>query len=66
MNKTNLQTISESTIATDIDGLVQILGCGKETARTIARLAEARVSTNSRRTIYSLDKIREYVAKNSY
>ena len=66
MNKTNLQSMSESTSATDIDGLVQILGCGKETARTIARLAEARVSTNSRRTIYSLDKIREYVAKNSY
>ena len=66
MNRTNDQKITTSTIATDIDGLVQILGCGKETARSIAQMAGARVSTNSRRTIYSLDKIREYVAKNSY
>lgn len=66
MNKTALQTISESTIATDIDGLVQILGCGKETARNIAELAEARIATNSRRALYSIEKIKKYISKESY
>ena len=66
MNKTSLKTISENSIATDLNGLSELLGCGKDTARTIAKLAEARVQTGSKRTIYSIDKVREYCAKRTY
>ncbi len=65
MNKTGLQTITQNTIATDLEGLSELLGCGKETARTIAQLAEARIQTGSKRTIYSLEKVREYCARHS-
>ena len=66
MNKTNIQIITDSTITTDVEGLMQLLGCGKETAKSIGELAEARVRTNSRRTIYSIDKIKDYCIKHSY
>lgn len=66
MNKTNNQTITDSTITTDIEGLMQLLGCGKETAKSIGELAEARVVTNCRRAIYSIDKIKKYCSNNTY
>lgn len=66
MNKTNNQTITNSTITTDVEGLMQLLGCGKETAKSIGELAEARVKTNSRRTIYSIEKIKAYCLTNTY
>ncbi len=66
MNRTNLQTISENTIATDLNGLSELLGCGKDTARTIAKLAEAKVETGSKRSIYSLEKVKTYCARHSH
>lgn len=66
MNKTKKQTITDSTITTDLEGLMQLLGCGKDTAKAIGELAEARVKTNSRRTIYSIDKIKKYCTNHTY
>lgn len=66
MNKTNIQTITDSTITTNVEGLMQLLGCGKETAKSIGELAETRVKTNNRRTIYSIEKIRNYCLTNTY
>ena len=48
MNKTNTQIITESTITTDVEGLIQLLGCGRETAKAIGELAQARVVVNGR------------------
>ena len=66
MNKTQKQAITDNTITTDLEGLMQLLGCGKDTARAIGELAEARVKTNSRRTIYSIEKIKNYCANHTY
>ncbi len=65
MNKTNTQIITDSSITTDLNGLMKLLGCGKETAKTIGELAEARVKTNNRRTIYSIEKIKQYCLNHS-
>ena len=66
INKTNTQIITESTITTDVEGLIQLLGCGRETAKAIGELAQARVKTNSRRTIYSIEKIKDYCLTHTY
>ena len=66
MNKTNTQIITESTITTDVEGLIQLLGCGRETAKAIGELAQARDKTNSRRTIYSIEKIKDYCLTHTY
>ena len=66
MRKTNNQNITENTITTDLEGLMQLLGCGKDTAKSIGELAEARVMTNSRRTIYSIEKIKKYCSDKTY
>ena len=66
MNKTNTQIITESTITTDVEGLIQLLGCGRETAKAIGELAQARAKTNSRRTIYSIEKIKDYCLTHTY
>jgi hypothetical protein len=66
MNKTHTRNVTENTIAVDIDGLMQILGCGRETARTIAKLAQAQIETNSRRALFSVEKIREYCETHSF
>lgn len=66
MNKTQNQIITDSTITTDVYGLMQLLGCGKETAKSIGELAEARVKTNSRRIIYSVEKVKAYCLTHSY
>lgn len=66
MYKTNTKCISSDSVAVDIDGLCQILGCGKETARAIAKLAKAQIETNSRRALFSVSKIREYCETHSF
>ena len=66
MKKTREQVITESTITTDIEGLIQLLGCGKETAKAVAERAEARVRTDGRRVIYSIEKIKKYCADNTF
>ena len=66
MNKTSLKPVDASSITTDLTGLTKLLGCGEATARTIGRKAEARVKTDSRRTLYFVEKIRKYCENHSY
>lgn len=66
MKKTSSQNITEATITTDLDGLMNLLGCGKETAKSIGELAGAKVKTNSRRAIYSIEKVKLYCMTYTY
>ena len=63
MNKTTDHITGESTITVDINGLMQLLCCGEHTARRIANNANAKVPIEGKRTLYSVDRVREYVLK---
>ncbi len=59
MNKTNSNKTGEQ-LAVDINGLSQMLSCGKATARKIGEDAESRIMIG-RRVLYSVSKIKDYL-----
>jgi hypothetical protein len=47
-------------VTVDITGLMELLSCGRATALDIAEQAEA-VMKSGKRTLYSVEKVKEYV-----
>lgn len=59
----DLSTVSYNMLAVDLDGLMQMLGCGEPTARMIAEKSHAKLNIGSRRVLYCVDKVREYLVQ---
>ncbi len=51
-------------LTVDIASLAKMLGCGESTARRIGEEAEARIQIG-RRVLYSVDKVKAFIAKES-
>lgn len=51
-------------IAVDINGLMGLLSCGRSTALEIADQSCA-VLKHGKRTLYSVDRVREFIYKNA-
>ena len=60
MRKTRAHVDAE-VLAVDLNGLMAMLSCGAPTARAIAKSAGARIPTGSRRSLYSVEKIKKYL-----
>lgn len=66
MKKTAEHNIQTTVLAVDINGLMIMLSCGEPTAKEIGEKSKARVQTNSKRVLYSIEKIKDYLKNNSY
>lgn len=47
--------------AVDLEGLQEILSCGRKVATEIGTAAGARIHIGSRRTLWNVDKIQKYL-----
>lgn len=60
MHKTKQGSVNDSTITTNADGLMQLLGCGKATATQIGTAAQAKIQIG-KRVLWHIPSIRKYV-----
>ena len=66
MRETTKHDTTQDTIAVDIYGLMELLSCGKPTAKEIGEKSESRIPTSGRRVLYSVEKIKNYISTHSY
>jgi len=62
MNKTIKQATPQNAITVNIDGAVELLGCGKATARKIGEESGAVIKLGHR-NLYKVDVLKEYMSK---
>ncbi len=60
MRKTTQGSVNGSTITINTDGLMIILGCGRQTAVKIGTDAEAKVQIG-KRVLWNLPKVQKYI-----
>ncbi len=61
MQKTKINEMAYQPITVPIDKLADMLGCGHKTAYEIGTAAKARVQFGTRRVLWNVKKVQEYL-----